>query len=130
MDSNCHTITNVIVVNNLEKGIQFWQKLGFEVVTSVPQGDEIGFVILSNGKSQIMYQTTASIEEDIAQKLPESKTFLFVEVDDLKKVQQQLTKETLVIEERETFYGATETVCTDPYGNWVCFAHFKEGKPA
>lgn len=129
MQSNCQKITNVIVVKNLEKGIKFWEKIGFEVVTSVPQGDDIGFVILSNGKTEVMYQTTASIEEDINQKLPESKTFLFVEVDDLKVIQRSLVGEKILIEERETFYGATETICTDPYDNWVCFAQFKEGKP-
>lgn len=128
MQSNCQKITNVIVVKNLEKGIKFWEKVGFEVVTSVPQGDEIGFVILSNGKTEIMFQTTASIEEDINQVLPESKTFLFVEVEDIAGIQKILKGENILIEERETFYGATETICTDPYGNWVCFAQFKEGK--
>ncbi|WP_018623608.1 VOC family protein [Kangiella aquimarina] len=129
MQSNCQKITNVIVVKNLEKGIKFWEKVGFEVVTSVPQGDEIGFVILSNGKTEIMFQTTASIEEDISQVLPESKTFLFVEVEDIVEIQKMLEGENILIEERETFYGATETICTDPYGNWICFAQFKEGKP-
>ena len=129
MQSNCQKITNVIVVKNLEKGIKFWEKVGFEVVTSVPQGDEIGFAILSNGKTEIMFQTTASIEEDINQVLPESKTFLFVEVEDIGAIQNRLQGENILIEERKTFYGATETICTDPYGNWVCFAQFKEGVP-
>lgn len=128
MQSNCQKITNVIVVKNVDKGIQFWGKLGFEVVTSVPQDDEIGFVILSNGKAEIMYQTTASIEDDINEKMPESQTFLFIEVEDIKSIQQAMQSEEILIKERETFYGATETICLDPYGNWICFAQFKEGK--
>src|SRR3954469_17551992 len=80
--------TPVLYVERIEPAVAFWKRLGFEATTSVPAGDHLGFVILSNGKAEIMYQTFDSLAHDapsLVEAARASKTFLFVQVASLAK---------------------------------------------
>ena len=121
--------TPVLVVERLEPALEFWRKLGVEKVMDVPEGDHLGFVILAGPGIEVMYQTGSSVAADLVAAASDRAAFrgvqqttLFVEVADLKAVEQALAGERLVMPFRTTFYGAKELGYLDRAGNVVVFA--------
>lgn len=119
-------LTPLLYVESIEPSLGFWEKLGFQKTTEVPHGDKLGFVILENGGIEVMYQTRASVAEDIAPlaNSPMKGSFLFIEVDDLDAIERALADAEKVVPRRKTFYGADELIVKEPAGNTVTFAQF------
>jgi uncharacterized glyoxalase superfamily protein PhnB len=121
-------VTAVMVVQDVQPCIEFWSaRLGFEVTTTVPEGDEVGFAILARDGVEIMYQSVASVAKDnpsILQGQAKLRTVLFFEVDDLDEVERKLAGVPPLFERRKTFYGSEEICVPDPAGNVVTFAKF------
>ena len=121
--------TPVLFVDAIEPSLPFWQeRLGFERPVEVPDGERIGFAILTNGAVEIMYQTKALLRKDSAAHAAafhDDKTFLFVEVDDIGAVASALHGFEIVLPRRETFYGSTEIGYREPGGHFVTFAQMK-----
>lgn len=117
-------ITPLLFVEEIEPCLGFWEKVGFQKTVEVPHGDRLGFVILVNGATEIMYQTRASVSEDIPPlaQSPMRGSFLFIEVEDVNAVERALTGITPVVPRRKTFYGADELIVKEPAGNTVTFA--------
>lgn len=118
-------LTPVLFVEAIEPALPFWvDRLGFEAITEVPEGDRLGFVILKRGDVEIMYQTRESVAGDIPPLAdsPMRGSFLFVEVDDLDAVERALQGVEPVVPRRTTFYGADELIVREPAGNVVTFA--------
>jgi hypothetical protein len=136
MSSNAvvHKSTPVLTVDRIEPAVQFWKKLGLMPTTAVPDTQandgRLAFVILAGGGVEIMYQTIASIKEDllkaasikVAFPATPQQTILFVEVSQLGAVEDQLRGEPLIMPRRTTFYGSTEIGYADPGGNVIVFA--------
>lgn len=123
-------LTPVMVVDAIEPCLDFWKKLGFAVTVEVPHGEALGFVILAKGGAELMYQTKASVAADvpdIAGAPYAEHTPLFVEVDDVAAVRRAIKGTPLIVPERKTFYGATETIVRGPAGQVVTFAQFATG---
>ena len=122
-------ITPVLVVDAIEPVLPLWDALGFARTAEVPHGDRLGFVILAADGLEIMYQTLDSIRDDDAAALEGSRPLaaaaLFVEVDDLAAVEAKLPAMTdVMVRQRKTFYGSTETIVRDAAGNVITFAQF------
>ena len=119
-------LTPVLYAERIEPSLDLWERrLGFTRVASVPEGDHLGFAILVREGVEIMYQTFASLEQDIAPLGPEvraSRQLLFIEVDDLAAVEAQLQGVPEVVPKRETFYGMTEVLVREPAGHVIVFA--------
>jgi hypothetical protein len=126
--------TPVLGVDRIEPVVLFWKKLGLMPSTEVPDtkanDGRLAFVILAADGIEIMYQTIASIKEDLlnAASVKEAfpatpqQTMLFVEVSQLTEVENQLQGERLIMPRRTTFYGSTEIGYADPAGNVIVFA--------
>jgi hypothetical protein len=126
--------TPVLGVDRIEPVVLFWKKLGLMPTTEVPDtkanDGRLAFVILAADGIEIMYQTIASIKEDLlnAASVKEAfpatpqQTMLFVEVSQLTEVENQLRGERLIMPRRTTFYGSTEIGYADPAGNVIVFA--------
>jgi hypothetical protein len=126
--------TPVMVVDRIEPVIPFWKKLGVIPTTEVPDGTatdgRLAFVILAADGIEIMYQTVASIKDDLIRSASVKEAFatdaqqtmLFIDVSELTEVERKLRGERLVMPRRTTFYGSTELGYTDPAGNVVVFA--------
>jgi hypothetical protein len=126
--------TPVLGVDRIEPVVLFWKKLGLMPTTEVPDtkssDGRLAFVILAADGIEIMYQTIASIKEDLvnAASVKEAfpatpqQTMLFVEVSQLTEVEKQLRGERLIMPRRTTFYGSTEIGYADPAGNVIVFA--------
>lgn len=120
-------ITPLLYVEEIEPVLGFWMdRLGFEKTVEVPEGERLGFVILRRGAVELMYQTRASVQADVAPlaDAPMRGSFLFIEVDDLDEVERALEGVDPVVPRRTTFYGADELIVREPAGNAVTFAKF------
>jgi uncharacterized glyoxalase superfamily protein PhnB len=122
-------LTPVLIVEEIEPCLPFWvDRLGFQKTAEVPEGNKLGFVILAKDSVQVMYQSRASLANDVPAfgnlKLTPS-TFLYIEVEKLDPVIEKLRGAQVEIPERKTFYGAREIGVREPGGNHVTFAEFQ-----
>ena len=121
-------LTPVLIVNAIEPLLPLWDALGFSRTAEVPQGDRLGFVILQNGATELMYQTVDSVRADEPKVGDQfGRSGLFIEVDNLDAVAKRVPKNTdIVVERRKTFYGATEMILRDAAGNVVVLAEMEK----
>lgn len=122
-------LTPVLYVEAIEPCLSFWTDLGYEVTAEVPMGDVLGFVILERDGVQVMYQTRASVEEDVpelAEEVMRGTAALFIEVESADWVAERLEDGREVVPRRQTFYGADEIIVRAPCGTLVTFAEFGE----
>lgn len=122
-------LTPVLIVDRVEPAAAWWrERMGFEQTMEVPHGDGLGFVGLEQAGVEIMYQTRASVAEDLPPLAQaEYRTVLFIEVDDLDAVERAMAGAEIVHPRRTTFYGMHELVVREPGGNVVVFAQRAEG---
>lgn len=121
--------TPVLFVDRIEPSLPFWQAVGFTVTIEVAGDHGLNFCALSNGLDEVMYQTYAAVMEDmpqIAESARGSRTFLFVEVENLDAVAAALADQIEFMPRRETFYGSHEIGMIEPGGHSVVFAQFPE----
>lgn len=119
-------ITPVLVVEAIEPCLPFWvDRMGFQNLGQVPEGDRIGFVMLARDGTELMIQSIASVRKDEPVFAPAGASrvaSLFVEVDDFADTLQRLEGYPLAMAERTTFYGMREVGVFEPGGNIVIFA--------
>jgi uncharacterized glyoxalase superfamily protein PhnB len=123
---NVKRITPVLFCTEIEPMLTFWvDHLGFTTTIEVPHGNKLGFVALQQGSTEIMYQTFASLGDDMPLILDAAKkgpTFLYVEVENLDKVKSALQGSKIAQPERTAFYGMREIGYQDPAGHFITFA--------
>jgi uncharacterized glyoxalase superfamily protein PhnB len=119
-------ITPVLFVKEIEPVLPFWvEALGFEKTIEVPHGDKLGFAALQKDGTEVMYQSYASLGEDMPQVAEAAKkgpTFLYIEVDNLDAIHAALKKYKVTMPERTAFYGMREVGIQDPAGHYITFA--------
>jgi hypothetical protein len=119
-------LTPVLMVDAIEPCLPLWtDHLGWSKMAEVPDGDRLGFVILANGDVELMYQTWASVEQDVGHAPVRStgaSVGLFIEVSDLDAIVKQLEGVPLVLPRRKTFYGMDEIGVAEAGGHTVVFA--------
>lgn len=118
-------ITPVLIVEAIEKSLPFWvDRMGFTKTTEVPDGDRLGFVIVTREGAELMLQTVASVLKDAPQLVSPagSGSALFIEVDDFADTVTRLDGYPVALAERTTFYGMREIGVREPGGNAVIFA--------
>jgi uncharacterized glyoxalase superfamily protein PhnB len=119
-------VTPLMTVDAIEPCLPFWvDRLGFEKVAEVPDGDRLGFVILVKDGVELMYQSQASVEKDLGVRIPAG-GILYIEVEDLAPILKALEGAEVVVPERTTFYGAHEIFVREPGGHVVGFAKHGE----
>jgi uncharacterized glyoxalase superfamily protein PhnB len=123
---NVKRITPVLFVKEIEPILPFWvDALGFAKTIEVPHGDKLGFIALQKGNTEVMYQSYASLGEDmpvIADAARKGPTFLYIEVDNLDAVLTALKNSKIVQPERTAFYGMREVGYQDLAGHFITFA--------
>jgi len=122
-------LTPVLIVTEVEPCLEFWvDRLGFEVTNRVPGDDgKLVFASVQQGSIEIMYQTRASVLEDLpaaARDLTGHSVSLFITVSDLDAIEKSLRGVPVVKPRHQTFYGSTEIYVKEPGGNTVGFAQF------
>jgi uncharacterized glyoxalase superfamily protein PhnB len=117
-------LTPVLVVDAIEPCLPFWiDRLGFTKQVEVPEGDQLGFVILEKDGIEVMYQSRASVRKDIPAmaNVPGGGTSLYLDVADVAAIERAVKGLEVVVPRRKTFYGADEIGVREPGGNAVIF---------
>jgi len=119
-------VTTVLFVEDVEPCMKFWMdRLGFEKMVEVPDGNKIAFVTLQKGNVELMYQSYASGDKDaaaFAQIIRKGPSFLYMEVTNLDEVIAAMKGVEVVMPVRTTFYGSKEIGYKDPGGHMITFA--------
>jgi hypothetical protein len=125
-------VTPILFVEEIEQVLPFWvQRLGFQSVVEVPEGDRIGFILLARDGAEVMYQSRASIMSDVpalAEGSMAPSGALYIDVDSIDDIIERLDDVDILIPKRTTFYGATEIFVRAPGGHIVGFAQQGEEK--
>jgi uncharacterized glyoxalase superfamily protein PhnB len=124
-------LTPVLVVDEVEPCLRFWtDKLGFTAENQVPGDDgKVVFASAKAGDVEVMYQTRASVlaeQPEAAAELMGHSTVLFIEVENLDRIERAVAGAPVVKPRHDTFYGSTELYVREPGGNVVGFAQFKK----
>jgi uncharacterized glyoxalase superfamily protein PhnB len=121
-------ITPVLFVEAVEPCVKFWvERMGFQKTVEVPEGGKLGFAMLHKGNVELMYQSYASADKDVAaisQSVGKGPAFLYVEVENLDETISAVKGAEEIIPLRTTFYGAEEIGVKDPAGHFITFAQF------
>ncbi|HKG95959.1 MAG TPA: hypothetical protein VKA84_28865 [Gemmatimonadaceae bacterium] len=125
-------LSPVLLVDAIEPCLPLWtERLGFELTVQVPEGDRLGFVILVKDGVEVMYQSWASVRNDIpalaegADPRATAHTALFIEVADVEAVARVVQSDPSIevaVARRKTFYGMDEIGVREPGGHVVIFA--------
>jgi len=119
-------LTPVLLVESVEESLAFWvERMGWQKTVDVPDGDVIGFAILTNEDSELMLQTFASAAKDGPQFVAGSgrhRSYLFIEVGDWANTIERPEGFEVAMPERTTFYGMREIGVFQPGGPVVIFA--------
>ena len=119
-------LTPVLMVDEIEPCLPLWiDRLGWTKTVDVPDGDKIGFAILTKDGVELMYQTWASVAKDLGpshRRAQGTSVGLFIEVSDLDDIERRLAGVPLVVPRRRTFYGMDEIGVAEAGGHTVMFA--------
>ena len=117
--------TPLLRVERVEPSLAFWvDRLGFQKVSEVMEGDSIGFVILSKGHVELMLQSRASLAKD----LPAlsvgalAPAVVYLGVTDLNEIEAKLNSADILVPRRTTYYGMEEVWVREPGGHVIGIA--------
>jgi uncharacterized glyoxalase superfamily protein PhnB len=124
---NFKKLTPHLIVDDVNATVDFYHDiLGFTLIASVPESGSFNFAIVHNGAVELMFQTGASVVEELpamAGKLAGTGVALYIDVENVRALHEKLRQRVpLLAELHTTFYGATEFSITDPNGYIVTFA--------
>jgi catechol 2,3-dioxygenase-like lactoylglutathione lyase family enzyme len=121
------SLAPILVVEAIEPVLPFWvDRLGFALVTTVPDASPYNFAIVARDGVQVMLQTRVSAAEDLSVDLGTvGSSVVYISVAALDPVLAALGDAAdIVVERRTTFYGADEIFVHDPAGNLIGLAAF------
>lgn len=119
-------LTPNFMVEDVRKTLDFYRDvLGFETVTTVDDGDEIGFAIVQRDDVEMMFQSRASLSENVpaltGSAIGASQTLL-IEVSGIEQLYEQVRgKVEIVVDMHKTFYGTQEFYFRDVNGYILSF---------
>jgi uncharacterized glyoxalase superfamily protein PhnB len=119
------SISPNIFVNDINKTIDFYKQLGFNVVATVPEQGDIAWAMMTCGNVIFMFQTFESLGNDLPMISRQSggSLLLYIQTTEISKFFDQIKNNVKVVKGLEkTFYGATEFSIEDNNGYLLTFA--------
>jgi len=120
-------VTPILVVDDIERSLPFWEALGFTVSSPTWIDDKLVFAGVSKDGLDVHYQTKANLERnapETVQSLTATTSLVYVTVASLEPVIAGLGDAEVVIPRRRTSWGADEIYVREPGGNIVAFAAY------
>jgi hypothetical protein len=103
-------LTTLLVVDRIEPSLPAWEKLGYSVVARVPEQGAADFAMLNGNAGELMLQTRKSLAGDIPALAERKPSFLlYADVASLAEAKKAIPDAKVIVSERKTFYGATES---------------------
>jgi uncharacterized glyoxalase superfamily protein PhnB len=124
-------LTPNFMVEDVRKTIEFYRDvLGFTVLTTVENEDEIGFAIMQREQVELMFQSRKSLSENVpalsGSAIGASQT-LYIEVSGIETLYEALRdKLEIVVDMHSTFYGTREFYFKDINGYILSFSEAGE----
>ncbi|NVO10899.1 MAG: glyoxalase [Bacteroidales bacterium] len=114
-----------IFVNDIKETIAFYKILGFNVNAAVPDEENPIFVLMTCGSTTFMFQTFASLGNDLPQikRQDGGSLLLYIQIKGIRSFFETIKDKVTVLKELEkTFYGATEFSIIDNNSYILTFA--------
>lgn len=114
-----------IFVSDMNATLAFYKNLGFEKIMSVPETGNFDWAMLTNGSVTFMFQTYASLGQDIPQisRKDGGSLLFYIRLKGIRAFHDQIkNKAKVIVELNKTFYGATEFSIVDNNGYVLTFA--------
>jgi uncharacterized glyoxalase superfamily protein PhnB len=119
------SVTANFFVNDINKTIDFYKHLGFNLVMTVPEEDDITWAMMTCGNVTFMFLTFQSLGNDlpIISRQSGGSLLFYIKTFEIRKFFDQIKDNVKVIKGLEkTFYGATEFSIEDNNGYLLTFA--------
>jgi len=117
--------TPLLRVERVEPSLAFWvDRLGFQKVTEVMEGDSLGFVILSRGHVELMLQSRTSLAKDLPMLSvgAMAPSVVYMGVTSIQEIEGKLAHSEIIVPKRTTYYGMEEIWVREPGGHIIGFA--------
>ena len=114
-----------IFVKDINKTIDFYKQIGFNVVTTVPEQGDFVWAMMTCGNVTFMFQTFDSLGTDIPEiKRQNGGSLLFyIKLKNIRIFFDSIKDKVMILKGLDkTFYGATEFSITDNNGYVLTFA--------
>ena len=119
------TVSPCIYANDINKSIQFYESIGFNVVNTVGDNEDPIFALLASWDVSFMFQSFKSIDSTL---LHVSRTnggslLLYVNMESIRDFYEKVKDKVTVLHPlNKTFYGATEFSVLDSNNYLLTFA--------
>ena len=115
-----------IFVNSMEQTIAFYKSIGFQLIMTVPEdGADFIWAMMVNGNVTFMFQTFASLGEELPQvsRTSGASQLLYIKLKKIREFFELIKDKVTVLKPLETtFYGATEFSIVDNNNYVLTFA--------
>lgn len=119
------SISPNIFVKDINKTIEFYKQLGFNLTMTVPEEGDLIWAMMSNGNITFMFQTFDSLGSDLPEisRQDGGSLLLYIQLKAIREYHDRIKDKVNVIKGLEkTFYGATEFSIQDINGYILTFA--------
>ena len=120
-------LTPNLMVENVAETLAFYRaRLGFEVVTTLPEQEPFDFAIVKRDGVELMFQSRPSLSENVpaltGSPIGASQTF-YIEVTGIRDLYESLREKVeIVVDFHTTFYGTQEFYFRDINGYILSFS--------
>jgi len=114
-----------IYVKDIQKTIEFYKILGFEVAAAVPDKDNPIFVLMTCGSTTFMFQTFSSLGNELpnVSRQDGGSLLLYIKLKGIRAFYEKIKDKITIYKGLEkTFYGATEFSIIDNNNYLLTFA--------
>lgn len=119
------SVTANFFVNDINKTIDFYKQLGFNVVMTVPEEGDITWAMMTCGNVTFMFQTFQSLGNELPSisRQGGGSLLFYIKTTEIRNFFEQIKDNVKVVKGLEkTFYGATEFSIEDNNGYLLTFA--------
>jgi uncharacterized glyoxalase superfamily protein PhnB len=126
--SAMHTMENLspnLFVKDINETIEFYEQLGFQVITTVPEKGEFIWAMMSCNKVTFMFQTFDSLDKDLPaiSRGGGGSLLFYIGIKNIRDFFEGLKEKVTIVKGlNKTFYGATEFSILDNNGFVLTFA--------
>ena len=102
--------------------------MGFKKVAAFPEDGDPVFAMLTKGEEEVMFQTKESYTSEhpiLKQYITNGSVIQYIDVDSLNAVLSKVSKDSILVPPKDTFYGTREAVVKDPSGFLLIFSEKK-----
>ena len=114
-----------IFVRDMNKTLEYYRHLGFEVAMKVPEEGDVVWAMLSCGSVNFMFQSFESLGEELPEisRQDGGSLLLYIQTKEIVLFHDRIKNKVNIIKGLEkTFYGATEFSIQDINGYILTFA--------